>query len=569
MANQQLREALQAYEAANLDEHGPLRGAAFAATYRAAQGLPVHGIAPDTEALNAEAAAWCERTLASLAVIDASALEEQERLSLAILRSAVERRIESTRYYWHVIPVTPYRSFVFGFRMIFNSLDLENAEHRANYLAALRDVGAYVRSLQDKLAGQVQRGITLPQRALAPIIAVHRAAANVESNPLLPGSEKLAALDETTRTAFIAAAHDTLRRDVVPAIGELAEYLAGPYTDAAASGWGQSALPGGDAYYRYLVRSNTTLGFSPEEIHERGLAAVGELREAMASVRARLGAQGTAREFHEMLRHDPRFVPRSPEQIGERLEHFANLANRALDTYFVRKPSAPFAAKRLSETLEGGMTFGYYHPGAKAGEEGVYFYNGSKLSERSLISLASLALHELVPGHHYEINVARENPALPRFRAFQAISTYIPAYHEGWAEYAADLGKEFGAYEDPYDLYGRYALDIFISSRLVVDTGMNSLQWSFERAEEFMRENTLLSDLEINSELTRYATDLPAQGLGYKLGSLTFAGLREKARAKLGSGFDVRAFHDRIVMNGGMPLTLVEHEIERFIDERS
>jgi uncharacterized protein (DUF885 family) len=182
-----------------------------------------------------------------------------------------------------------------------------------------------------------------------------------------------------------------------------------------------------------------------------------------------------------------------------------------------------------------------------------------------LLSLASLALHELVPGHHYEINVARENEKLPRFRAFHAISTYIAAYHEGYAEYAADLGKEFGAYDDPYDLYGRHALDVFISSRLVVDTGMNALGWSYDKAAAFLRENTLMSQTEIVSELTRYATDLPGQALAYKLGALTFTELREKAHSELGSKFDVRSFHDRIVTNGGMPLTLVASEIDRYI----
>ena len=498
--------------------------------------------------------------LARIRALDARAFGDQDRLSAAVLRAAIERRLASTHHYWQVISVTPYRSFITAFRMIFASFDVSSDDALARYFSVLRDVGAYARAAQEKLVEQVRRGIVLPHRALGPIVATQRGAAAVASSPFLP---------KTSDQRLLEAACEALRNDVTPALAELTAYLEGPYAQAASSMWGQSALPGGEAYYRAIVRENTTLDLEPEEIHARGLDIVAQLREAMAVIRAQLGFTGTAQDFHQQLRTDPRFVPSAPEQIGEKLNRFANFADAALDDYFLRRPKAPFSAQRLPATLEGGLTFGYYHPGAQSGVEGHYFYNGSNLQERSLISLASLALHELVPGHHYEINVARENPDLPSFRSFQAISTYIAAYHEGWAEYAADLGKEFGAYEDPYDLYGRHALDIFISSRLVVDTGMNALGWSFERAQTFLREHTLLSDTEIGSELLRYATDLPAQSLSYKLGSLKFADLRALARERLGGAFDLRRFHDRIVCNGGMPLSLVEDEIARFIDEHA
>jgi uncharacterized protein (DUF885 family) len=549
-----VREAIESYEAANRDERGPLRGSAFTAIYRASQGMPISTIAPETEELNDEAAAWCRAMISRLDAIDASSLHDQDRLSLAVLRTAVNRRLEATRHYWHVITVTPYRCFPSAFQMIFRGISVDGDDGRSRYLDVLRDIGTYARATKVKLEGQVMRGIVLPRSVLGPIIAAHRAAMNVAASPF------------AVKGALPEGAHEALREHAVPAIAELVAYLEGPYTQAASEDWGQSALPGGEEHYRYCVADQTTLDLTPEQIHERGLRVVAELRDAMASVRGKLGFTGTAAEFHAQVRVDPRFVPKTPDEIKTKLEHFAQIGYDALDAFFVRKQRAPFAAARLPEDLEGGMTFGYYHPSATIGETGHYFFNGSKLSERSTLSLASLALHELIPGHHYEINVARENESLPRFRAFQAISTYIAAYHEGYAEYAADLGKEFGAYEDPYDLYGRLALDVFISSRLVVDTGMNALRWSRERAAEFLRENTLMSETEITTELPRYATDLPGQALAYKLGSITFADLREKARSALGSRFDVRHFHDRIVTNGGMPLSMVASEIDRYIE---
>jgi len=563
-----VNEIVALCERANVDEHGPLAEAGSSALYRSAQGLPISRISSESEHGSDEAAAFCRGVLAQLQAIDIAALDEQPRLSTVVLRAALERRLAAARYYWYVSPVTPYRSFVGAFRLIFRSFDVDSDEARTRYLSVLKDVAAFALAAKDKLAGQAARGLTITARALPPIIALHRAAAASDGTPFLPGTEKLAALDERACERLLRDARAVFQHDVSPALHELAEYIAGPYAHSACAAFGQSAYPGGTDYYAHAVRANTTLAIEPSAVHARGLAVMDELREAMSELRSRLGFHGTAQEFHRSLRADPRFVPTRPEQIGERLQFFAERADVALPALFLRKPAAPFSTKRLSPDLEPGMTFGYYEPGAKPGECGNYVYNGSKLAERSLLSVASLALHELVPGHHYEINLSRENEALPRFRAFQSLATYIPAYHEGWAEYAADLGKELGIYEDPYDLYGRHALDSFISSRLVVDTGVNALGWSFDRAAEYLRENTLLSEGEIESELLRYATDLPAQSLSYKIGSLKFAELRERVRSQLGAAFDVRSFHDRIVRNGGMPLDVLESETLDFISDQ-
>src|SRR5579863_8987326 len=172
---QALQQAIDTYEATNRDEHGPLRGAAFTAIYRAGQGMPISGIAPETESLNEEAAAWCRGALVRLDGIDGWALDDQDRLSLAVLRHAVSRRLESTQHYWHVITVTPYRCFPSAFQMIFRALAVDDDEGRERYFAVLRDVGAYARAAKAKLEGQVRRGIVLPRRVLGPIVATHRA----------------------------------------------------------------------------------------------------------------------------------------------------------------------------------------------------------------------------------------------------------------------------------------------------------------------------------------------------------------------------------------------------------
>lgn len=553
--NPALAAAIERYERANLDEYGALAAGGLAAFYRTSQGLPVSRIAPETEAANQEAAAFYRGMRDRLNAIDSAALDAEDRRSHAVLRAAVERFLAETRYYWYGSPITPYRSMLFLLRMVFAAFDLAQPAASERYLSVVRDVGRCMNAVLEKVRGQLARGIVLPKRALPAIVALHRAAADPRSGSFLPGSQRLNVLEDSARERFLAQAHDAIAEYVSPAIEELCSFLTGPYAEAATEGAGQCAYPGGDEYYAHRIRTETTLEWSAGEIHERGLAIVAELRDEMARIRARTPI-------------DPaRFVPQRPEQIGEALERTARRADALLDRLFLRRPAAPFGVKRLDPELEGGMAFGYYQPGSAPGETGYYLYNGSNLAQRSVLSAAAFALHELVPGHHYEINLARENPELPRFRGFQSIATYVAAYHEGWAEYAADLGHELGLYDEPADRYGRCALDAFISSRLVVDTGLNAFGWTFERAADFLRDNTSLSETEIESEVLRYGTDLPAQGLTYKIGSLAFKRFRTKVQAALGPAFDVRRFHDRIVRGGGMPLPLVDAAIDEFVRE--
>src|SRR5262245_36284925 len=195
-----------------------------------------------------------------------------------------------------------------------------------------------------------------------------------------------------------------------------------------------------------------------------------------------------------------------------------------IDSYFMKLPNAPYGVKRLDPGLEASMTFGYYQVPTKADPKGYYNYNGSDLKDRSLLDAGSLIYHELIPGHHFQLNLQSENEALPPFRREGGQTAYV----EGWAEYSSDLAEQMGMYRDPYDLYGRLTADMFLTVRLVVDTGMNYMGWSQEKAMQYMKENTLLSETQIRSESLRYSTDIPGQALAYKMGSKKIQELRKE-----------------------------------------
>lgn len=208
------------------------------------------------------------------------------------------------------------------------------------------------------------------------------------------------------------------------------------------------------------------------------------------------------------------------------------------------------------------MTYGYYAAPTPAEPTGVYYYNGSNLDERSWLGLASISLHELISGHHFQIAGQRESETLPDYRR----NTSYTAYTEGWGSYASFLGFEAGVYEDLYSEYGFYILESFLATRLVVDPGMNHFGMTLEEARQFMRENTLESETQIATESLRYSTDLPGQALAYQMGKRKLLDLRARAEGALGDGFDIRGFHDVVLRNGSVPMVVLEGQVDAWID---
>jgi uncharacterized protein (DUF885 family) len=227
-------------------------------------------------------------------------------------------------------------------------------------------------------------------------------------------------------------------------------------------------------------------------------------------------------------------------------------------------PQAPFDVQRLAPELEPGMSYGYYDPPPVPGKAGIYRYNGSNLDTRMQLNAAPLIFHELVPGHHFHLARQAENDSLPVLRR-HAIS--FTCFNEGWAEYAAGLAEEMGLYEDPYDLYGWLSHQRFVAQRLVVDTGMNALGWTLQQGRDYMQAHTLESEAQIATDTLRYASDLPAQALAYRMGFLRIRELRGRARHKLGDAFDIRRFHEAILGEGALPLAVLEQSVEQWTDQ--
>ena len=538
---------------------------------RAREGLPLDRIPLPTLERDRADAEFSRAVLDRLAAIDRSALNSDETITWEVLHRGASMTIEGLDHYWVITNVlTPYSSGIGSLRQLFGMVPVADAAGRETYLNLLGQVPGMVAFTESHARGQLERGIVVPQANMDAVVGVVRAnAAPFSTGPFAVAEARLGAEsgDEDAAAdaaAFLAEAERIVDAEINPALERLTAFLDGDYRAAAPPEVGLSRQPGGEAAYRYLVRYHTTMDISPEEIHEIGLQNVAELEEQMLAIQQRIGFEGSIDDFRRFIPTNPDYFPKSVEEVAERFDSPSRRFFERADEFFATKPDAPFGARRLDPALEGSQTFGYYNPPTPADPVGYYNFNGSDLDKRSWLTYAGISLHELFPGHHFHITRQYANEALPAIRR----NGMHTAYTEGWGMYSTFLGIDSGFLaDDPLSEYGAYMMEIFVATRLVVDTGMNLLGWTLEEGRQYMRDHIFDSETQIQSESLRYSTDLWGQALGYQMGKRAIVALRRKAEDALGDDFDLRRFHEAVLGPGSLPMTVLESHIDRFIEE--
>jgi uncharacterized protein (DUF885 family) len=323
---------------------------------------------------------------------------------------------------------------------------------------------------------------------------------------------------------------------------------------------GISSMPQGKDYYAFQVRQQTTTTLMPEEIHQIGLKEVARIRAEMEQVAKKAGFASREAMIADM-RTNPKYYAKTPDELMRAAAYQAKIIDGKMPTLFTLLPRLPYGVKPIpAETAEGNTT-AYYQPGSPdAGLAGTYYVNTSKLDQRPLWELPALTVHEAVPGHHMQIALQQEL-AMPAWRKYTAFFT---AFVEGWGLYSERLGIEMGLYDTPQKDMGRLSYEMWRASRLVVDTGIHAKGWTKERAVAFMKDNTALTDANIDAEVNRYISN-PGQALAYKLGELKIRELRARAEKELGEKFDLRRFHDAVLGQGAVPLDTLDAQINSWI----
>lgn len=523
-------------------------------------GKPIETIRAITYENASGDAAFSQGILDGLKAIDATKLDHDRWLTYRTLQYLAGNDVAAKKYYWLTQQATPYAggSQIAEIANVFASFKFADPSDAQRYESLLHQYAAFVKSIGDLLKGQHERGIILPNVESEASAAVFDAyAKQSRGDSLIPALSRLATLSASDAAALRASARNIENTEIVPAFDAVATYLKGPYREGAPSGVGLRQYPGGLDYYRYLAYQSTTLHIEPETLHQTGLEQVAAINAKLDGIRKQVGFHGNVAAFKHFLATDPRFFVKTTQQFGDRLEVYVHRSAAAVPRYFLHTPTAPYGVEPLPKELAGSQTFGYYDPPTASKAYGHYLYNAWHPERTSDLGAGALICHELIPGHHFQIALQQENTSLPDVRHYDFSET---GFVEGWGEYASQLCWDMGVYTTPYDKAGRLMQDLMVSTRLVVDTGMNAMGWSRERAMQFMRDNLTISEAQIESESLRYSTDIPGQALAYKTGELTMLALREHARKELGSKFDIRQFHAWILDSGSMTLdTLREH----------
>jgi len=441
---------------------------------------------------------------------------------------------------------------------------VQDAEQAAAYVSRIDGLGDVIDTLTAQSREQADAGVMPPDWVYPYVISDIRNLldAGEDSAVLEDFGAKVEALDlpAADTAALEMAATRAWDGSAVPAYRRLLAEMERQQKIAPTDD-GIWRFPEGEAYYAALLKNYTTTDLTADQIHRIGLENVARIHDEMRAIMKQVGFEGTLQEFFEFTRTDPRFYYDTREAyLADANAKIAAISEK-LPEYFGTLPKADLIVKPVEAFREqsAGKAF-YQSPAPDGSRPGTYYVNLYNLKDMSKNELEALAYHEALPGHHLQRSIQTELGDVPPFRRFGGVT----AYTEGWGLYSEELPKEMGFYQDPYADFGRLQMELWRACRLVVDTGIHSKRWSRERAIQYLKDNTPNPDGDIRKAIERYIV-YPGQATAYMIGKLKIMELREAARAELGEDFDIRAFHDVVLLPGPVPLDILEENVEAWV----
>jgi uncharacterized protein (DUF885 family) len=497
--------------------------------------------------------------LTVLRAIDRGRLGAADRLSYDIFARGARENLDGARFPSELLAVTQLD----GPQYMSNVIARMHTGSPADYeriVARLATLPELLRQLQILLDSGASIGVTPPRVTLRGVPAQLEGLVPEDPmrSPLLAPFEQFPASIASADRARIANAALRVYTDSVrPAYRRFAAYVRERYIPRARASIAWSALPDGRAWYAYLVRVATTTDRTPAQLHQLGLDEVNRLRGEMERAMRETGYRGDLASFTVMLHADRRFHLPDSASLVHRYREIVARIEPELPKLFGRLPRLPLVVEAVPSHVAASQAAAYYVSGSPdAHRPGTFYVNTSLLDTRPTWEMEALTAHEAVPGHHLQISLSEELTGLPEFRRYEGFT----AFTEGWALYAERLGYELGLYRDPYSRFGQLSYEMWRAIRLVLDTGIHDEGWTREQAVAYFVANSAKSRSEIESEVDRYLAN-PAQALTYETGALTIRALRADAERRLGPRFDIRAFHDRLLGAGAIPIDLLEERM--------
>jgi uncharacterized protein (DUF885 family) len=506
--------------------------------------------------------------LDKLQAIDTALLSDEDLLNYEIFKAEREIRLDDFAFDSHLMPLDQFRGEHNSFVQLGNGSGTQpfnTVEDYDNFLGRINGFELWMKQAQINMEEGTQAGLTVPRilmERVIPQLDSQLVDSVEESGFYQPIVNMPDSFSEADRERLTAAYTRAIEEQLLPAYRDMRDFIKESYLSAARDTHGMNALPEGPERYAYLVRRSTTTEMTPEEIHNIGLAEVARIHKEMQAVMTEVGFEGNMNEFFDFLNTDPQFYFTEREDLLNGYLALRDVIDPNAPKLFKAIPKADFEIRLVEPFREKSASGGQYRAASPDGSrKGVFFANAYDLSARPKWAMESLYLHEAVPGHHFQSARSLELTDLPRFRQFGSYT----AYSEGWGLYAESLGKDLGAYTDPYQYFGKLSAELWRSIRLVVDTGFHHYGWTREEVLDYMYANAPIAEARAVSEAERFMA-IPGQALAYKIGQLKIQELRDNAELTLGDAFDVREFHAVILDAGRVPLSVLEALVNRWVE---
>jgi uncharacterized protein (DUF885 family) len=505
--------------------------------------------------------------LAALENINRDALSETEKVNYDLLYDSQKRDIEGHQFHGEFMPINQMGGVQQNIAQMMAITQPKNAEDYASMISRLEKVPEVVDQTIAWMRKGMEAGITPPAITLrdVPQQIRNQLVDEADKSPMLGAFQKFPAnIDSLQQESLKKQAEAAFSGKIAPAFERLLAFVENEYIPAARTSIAMRDLPNGEAWYAYNVKQRTTTDLTPEQIHAIGVAEVKRIRGEMDEIIKSTGFEGSFEEFLDFLRTDPQFYHQTKEDLLREYRDIAKRADPELMKLFGKLPRTPYGVIPVPAYAEKSQTTAYYQRGSvEAGRPGNFFANTYALDTRPRWEMEALTLHEAVPGHHLQLALQDELEDVPWFRR---VGGYT-AFTEGWGLYSESLGEDMGFYTDPYSKFGQLTYEMWRAIRLVVDTGMHHLGWSRQQAIDYFMQNAGKQEHDVIVEVDRYIV-WPGQALAYKIGELKIKELRAYATDELGDAFDIRGFHDEVLGNGAVPLSVLEANIKAWVEEQ-
>lgn len=509
---------------------------------------------------------FAQKKIEELNSIDATLLKETDKISLELLKFTLQRTVDFYEFEAYLNPLLSDSGFHSNLNYMVRPL--ANYKQVKKYLNKLNAIPEFVDQHFINLREGLEKGVSQPRvifKGYESTYNDHIVDSIENSYFYSPFKDLPEVLTEAQKDSIHTAAKEVIKNKVIPQFKKIKTFFETEYLPKTRTAIGVSQTPNGEAYYQNRINFYTTsTTYTADEIHNIGLKEVARIKAQMQVIIKELNFQGSFLDFFKFLRTDEQFYAKTPEELLMIARDMAKRADEQLPRFFKTLPRKPYGVAPVPDAIAPKYTSGrYVGTEANSTDPGYYWVNTYDLPSRTLYTLPSLTVHEAVPGHHLQGSLNNElGDSIPQFRK----DLYLSAYGEGWGLYAEFLAEEMGMYTTPYEQFGKLTYEMWRACRLVVDTGIHAKGWTREQVIDFMSSNTALSLHEIHTETDRYIS-WPGQALSYKIGELKIRELRKKAEAALGNKFDIREFHEIILEQGTVTLSILENRINTYIEK--